>query len=61
MREGMNDECALDGATRAGTQALPLPNSVIHPRTILPNETRKQPTPQHSGAEMHRALPPPQL
>ena len=67
MREGMNDECALDGATRAGTQAPPLPNSVIHPRTILPNdiihlnETRKQPTPQQSGAEMHRALPPPQL
>ena len=54
-------------ATRAGTQAPPLPISVIHPRTILPNdinhpnETRKQLTPQQSGAEMHRALPPPQL
>ena len=54
-------------ATRAGTQAPPLPISVIHPRTILPNdiihpnETRKQPPPQQSGAEMHRALPPPQL
>ena len=52
------------GATRAGTQAPPLPNSVIHPHTILPNdinhpnETRKQST-HTSGAEMHRALPPP--
>ena len=41
-------------ATRAGTQAPPLPISVIHPRTILPNdikhpnETRKQST-QHIG------------
>ena len=25
------------------------------------NETRKQSPPQQSGAEMHRALPPPQL
>ncbi|WP_315357491.1 hypothetical protein, partial [Segatella oulorum] len=59
------------GATRAGTQAPPLPISVIHPRTILPNainrphaihpnETRKQST-HTSGAEMHRALPPPLL
>ena len=53
------------GATRAGTQAPPLPISVIHPRTILqndinhPNETRKQSTHNTSGAEMHRALPPP--
>ena len=52
--------------TRAGTQAPPLPNSVIHPHTILPNdinhpnETRKQST-HTSGAEMHRALPPPLL
>ena len=42
-------------ATRAGTQAPPLPNSVIHPRTILPNdiihpnETRKQLTPHTRG------------
>ena len=41
-------------ATRAGTQAPPLPNSVIHPRTILPNdtihpnETRKQ-SPPHNN------------
>ncbi|WP_025070523.1 hypothetical protein [Segatella oulorum] len=34
------------------------PNDINHPRTIHPNETRKQST-QHSGAEMHRALPPP--
>ena len=52
--------------TRAGTQAPPLPISVIHPRTILPNdinhpnETRKQSI-HTSGAEMHRALPPPLL
>ena len=76
-------------ATRAGTQAPPLPipiiffhatphtqnnhlrtihpNGIKHPHAILPNEinhpneTRKQLTPQQSGAEMHRALPPPQL
>ena len=42
-------------ATRAGTQAPPLPNSVIHPRTILPNdiihpnETRKQSPPHNRG------------
>ena len=54
-------------ATRAGTQAPPLPISVIHPRTILPNdinhpnETRKQSTQHIGGAKMHRALPPPFL
>ena len=110
---GMNDECALDGATRAGTQAPPLPISIKpcvvcpyraavilliaqgwqvqrslswvtdasagathnvgctffrHKLTMLrhaqshPNETRKQ-SPHHTNgeAEMHRALPPPQL
>ena len=52
-------------ATRAGTQAPPLPIPVIHPRAILPNdinhpnETRKQSTHNTSGAEMHRALSPP--
>ena len=28
---GMNDECALAGTTRAGTQALPLPTSINNP------------------------------
>ena len=63
------------GATRAGTQAPPLPISIIffraiphkqnnhlhtiHPNEIKhPNETRIQST-HTSGAEMHRALPPP--
>ena len=57
--------------TRAGTQAPPLPIPVIffhailhkqnnHLRAIHPNETRKQST-HTSGAEMHRALPPPFL
>ena len=32
---GMNDECALDGATRAGTQAPPLPIS-IKPCVVCP-------------------------
>ena len=97
-----NDGCALDGATRAGTQAPPLPRSVIFFHTIpykqnsvhaqfTPNEinppTRNPPkrnrrggacvpartsaqrrfhtqmntTSHNRGAEMHRALPPPQL
>ena len=58
------------GATRAGTQAPPLPISIIffhtiphkqnnHLRAIHPNETRKQSTHNTSEAEMHRALPPP--
>ena len=34
------------------------PNEINHPCAILPNETRKQST-HTSGAEMHRALPPP--
>ena len=51
-------------ATRAGTQAPPLPISVIHPRTILPNDINhpngiRKPSTHTSGAEMHRALPPP--
>ena len=73
-----NDGMRPCRATRAGTQAPPLPRSVIffhtipykqnnHLRTILPNDinhpnkTHKQSPPQQSGAEMHRALPPPQL
>ena len=71
-------------ATRAGTQAPPLPISIIFFHTIpykqnnhlraIPHK-RNQPSthnpaqtkhinnlhPQQSGAEMHRALPPPQL
>ena len=58
-------------ATRAGTQAppLPIPRNIFHAilhkqnnhlRAIHPNETRKQST-HTSGAEMHRALPPPFL
>ena len=54
------------GATRAGTQAPPLPISVIHPRTILhndinhPNETRKQST-QHIGGGNASRTPAPIL
>ena len=53
-------------ATRAGTQAPPLPISVIHPRTILPNdikhpnETRKQST-QHIGGGNASRTPAPIL
>ena len=63
---GMNDECALAGrhgrAHRHRPYQTPLyiriqssPNDINHP-----NETRKQST-HTSGAEMHRALPPPLL
>ena len=52
------------GATRAGTQAPPLPNSIIHPRTILPNdinhpnETRKQSTTHIGGGNASRTPAP---
>ena len=54
-------------ATRAGTQAPPLPISVIHPRTILPNdinhpnETRKHPPTQHIGGGNASRTPAPIL
>ena len=60
-------------ATRAGTQAPPLPNSIIffhaiphkrnQPSTHNPTQTKRVNNlhTHTSGAEMHRALPPPQL
>ena len=61
-------DAPLQGDTGGHTGAAPTnlrytftcnpPNDINHPRAIHPNETRKQST-HTSGAEMHRALPPP--
>ena len=52
MREGMNDECALDGATRAGTQAPPFIFS-------FDMFCCKQLAEQHGRAHRHRPYPSP--
>ena len=71
LRAGNERQMRPYGATRAGTQAPPLPISTIffhaipykqnsHLHAIHPNGMHKQST-HTSGAEMHRALPPPLL
>ena len=46
--------------TKPTIHAQSIPNEINRPRIIHPNETRKQSI-HTSGAEMHRALPPPLL